>query len=258
MITIKTDTEIELMRQSSQMVAKALAEVAKLIKPGVTTLQLDQCAEAFIRDNGAVPAFLGYGGFPNTLCTSVNEVIVHGIPSNTPLRDGDIVSVDCGVLLNGFYGDSAYTFAVGEVAPEVQRLMTTTKESLFKAIEIVKQGCRVGDIGHTIQTYCQSKGYSVVREMIGHGVGRSLHEEPEVPNYGKRGSGPLLKKGMVIAIEPMINLGRKELVIEKDGWTARTKDRKHSAHYEHTVAVCEHGADVLSTFEYVEKALKDN
>jgi methionyl aminopeptidase len=256
MIFLKSDDEIELLRESNQIVAKTLAEVAKLIKPGVTTAQLDKIAEEFIRDNGGVPGFLGYHGYPNTLCTSVNEQVVHGIPSDKViLQDGDIVSVDCGVYKNEFHGDSAYTFCVGEVKPEIVALLKATKESLYKGIENAIEGKRLGDLGNAIQTYCEERGYSVVREMIGHGVGRKLHEAPEVPNYGKKGNGIMLKSGMTIAIEPMINMGSRNLVFEKDGWTTRTIDRKPSAHFEHSVVVRKGKADILSTFEYIEQVL---
>ena len=255
MIYLKTDEEIELLRESNLLVGMTLGELAKWIAPGITTLKLDKIAEEFIRDHGAVPGFLGYGGFPNTLCVSVNEQIVHGIPSNYELKDGDIVSIDCGTVKNGFNGDSAYTFCVGEVAYDVRRLLKTTKESLYLGIEQAVEGKRVGDISNAVQTYCEKKGYSVVRELCGHGVGKRLHEDPEVPNYGRRGCGPLLKSGMVIAIEPMINLGSRNIVIERDGWTTRTQDRKPSAHFEHTVAVREGKADILSSFKYVEEVL---
>lgn len=255
MIYLKTDEEIELLRESNLLVGMTLGELAKWIAPGITTLKLDKIAEEFIRDHGAVPGFLGYGGFPNTLCVSVNEQIVHGIPSNYELKDGDIVSIDCGTVKNGFNGDSAYTFCIGEVAYDVRRLLKTTKESLYLGIEQAVEGKRVGDISNAVQTYCEKKGYSVVRELCGHGVGKRLHEDPEVPNYGRRGCGPLLKSGMVIAIEPMINLGSRNIVIERDGWTTRTRDRKPSAHFEHTVAVREGKADILSSFKYVEEVL---
>ena len=255
MIYLKTDEEIELLRESNLLVGMTLGELAKWIAPGITTLKLDKIAEEFIRDHGAVPGFLGYGGFPNTLCVSVNEQIVHGIPSNYELKDGDIVSIDCGTVKNGFNGDSAYTFCVGEVAYDVRRLLKTTKESLYLGIEQAVEGKRVGDISNAVQTYCEKKGYSVVRELCGHGVGKRLHEDPEVPNYGRRGCGPLLKSGMVIAIEPIINLGSRNIVIERDGWTTRTRDRKPSAHFEHTVAVREGKADILSSFKYVEEVL---
>ncbi|MDR1679547.1 MAG: type I methionyl aminopeptidase [Prevotellaceae bacterium] len=258
MTFLKTDEQIELQRISNQIVAKALAEVAKIIAPGVSTSDLDKRAEEFIRDNGAIPSFLGYKGFPATLCTSVNEQIVHGIPSTEVfLKEGDIVSVDCGVFKNGFHGDSAYTFCVGEVSPEILKLLRTTKESLYKGIEQAVEGKRIGDVSYAVQSYCEAAGYSVVREMIGHGVGQHLHEDPEVPNYGRRGSGSKLKQGMVIAIEPMINMGRRELVTEQDGWTARTVDRKPSAHFEHSVAIRKGKADILSTFEYIEQVLGD-
>lgn len=256
MIYLKSDEEIELLRESNQIVAKTLAELAKIIKPGVTTLELDKRAEEFIRDMGGVPGFLGYGGFPGSICTSVNDQIVHGIPSaDVVLKEGDIISVDCGVLKNGFHGDSAYTFCVGEVAPEVKELLRTTKKSLYKGIEQAFEGRRIGDIASGVQVYCEERGYSVVREMVGHGVGRSLHESPEVPNYGRKGNGILLKSGMTIAIEPMINLGTRRLVFEKDGWTTRTADGKPSAHFEHSIAVRQGKADVLSSFEYIEQVI---
>jgi len=256
MIFLKSDEEIELLRISNQIVAKTLAELAKLIQPGVSTEQLDKIAEEFIRDNGAVPGFLGYSGYPKSICTSVNEQVVHGIPSEKAiLQDGDIVSVDCGVYKNGFHGDSAYTFCVGDVKPEIVDLLRTTKESLYKGIEQAQEGKRLGDVGHAIQSHCEAHGYSVVREMIGHGVGRKLHEAPEVPNYGRKGNGIMLKSGMTIAIEPMINMGSRNLVFEKDGWTTRTIDRKPSAHFEHSIAIRRGKADILSTFEYIEQVL---
>ena len=212
MIYLKTDEEIELMRNANQLVGKTLAEVAKYIAPGVSTLKLDQIAEEFIRDNGAVPAFLGYGGFPNSICTSVNEQVVHGIPSSKMiLKEGDIISVDCGTVLDGFVGDSAYTCCVGEVGPAVKKLLATTKESLYLGIQAAIEGRRLGDISNAVQTYCEAHNYSVVRELVGHGIGRNMHEEPEVPNYGRRGCGPLLKSGMCICIEPMINMGSKNV-----------------------------------------------
>ncbi len=259
MIYLKTDDEIALMRESNLLVGKTLGEVARWIAPGVTTLRLDQIAEEFIRDNGGIPGFKGYGGFPFTLCISVNENIVHGFPSSYVLREGDIVSVDCGAIVGGYNGDSAYTFPVGEVAPEIMALLKTTKESLYLGVEKAVAGNRIGDISNAVQTYCEARGYSVVRELCGHGIGRKLHEDPEVPNYGRRGCGPLLKKGMCIAIEPMINLGSRNIVIERDGWTTRTRDRKPSAHYEHTVAITENGAaEILSSFDYVEEVLGEN
>lgn len=257
MIFLKTEEEIELLRISNQLVGKTHGEVAKYIAPGVSTLKLDQVAEEFIRDNGAIPAFKGYGDFPNTLCVSVNDMVVHGIPSSYELRDGDIVSVDCGVLKNGFFGDSAYTFAVGEIAPEVEALLKVTKESLYKGIEAAIENQRLGDVGYAIQKHCEDHGYSVVREMVGHGIGKNLHEDPQVPNYGKRGRGTKLKEGMVLAIEPMINLGKRNIKIESDGWTAKTTDGKASAHFEHSVVVRKGKAEILSTFEFIEEALKE-
>lgn len=259
MIYLKTDEEIELLRISNQIVAKTLAEIAKIVQPGVTTGYLNKIAEEYIRDNDAVPGFLGYSGFPKSLCTSVNEQVVHGIPSDDViLQEGDIVSVDCGVYKNGFHGDSAYTFCVGEVKPEIRDLLKVTKESLYLGIEQAIEGKRIGDLGYAIQSHCEKHGYSVVREMIGHGVGRNLHEAPEVPNYGRRGNGIVLKSGMTIAIEPMINLGVRQLVFENDGWTTRTRDRKVSAHFEHSVAVRQGKADILSTFQYIEEVLGNN
>lgn len=252
-IILKTAEEIELMRHSNRLVGMTLGELSKHIKPGVTTLQLDKIAEQFIRDHGAIPTFLGYNGFPNSICTSVNENVVHGIPNNKPLEDGDVVSIDCGTKLSGFCGDSAYTFCVGDVSPEVKQLLKVTEESLYKGIEMAVTGNRIGDISSTIQKYCESKGYSVVRELVGHGIGREMHEAPEVPNYGRRGVGPLLKDGMCIAIEPMINMGSKNVVFENDGWTVRTRDRKASAHFEHTVAIKNGKAEILSTFEFIEQ-----
>ncbi len=257
MIYIKTDEEVELQRKSSLLVGKTLAEVAKIIRPGVTTIELDKVAETFIRDNGAEPGFKGYGGFPATLCISINEEFVHGIPGNREFQDGDIVSIDCGTLMNGFYGDSAYTFAVGEVDEKVLLLLEITKQSLYLGIEQAIVGKRVGDIGHAIQKYVEGFGYSVVRDLVGHGVGRNLHEKPEIPNYGRRGSGIKLKSGMCLAIEPMINLGVKEVVQDTDGWTIRTEDSQPSAHFEHDVVVRSGNADVLSTFEYIEQVLNN-
>jgi methionyl aminopeptidase len=231
--------------------------MAKLIRPGIKTIELDKIAEQYIRDHGGVPGFKGYNGFPFSLCISVNEHVVHGFPSERELKDGDIVSVDCGVLKNGFYGDSAYTFAVGDVKKEIIDLMARTKESLYLGIEAAVAGNRVGDIGYAIQNFVEQFGYSVVRDLVGHGLGKNLHEKPEVPNYGKRGSGPKLKEGMVLAIEPMINLGKKGVVQEKDGWTIRTADRLPSAHYEHDVVIRKGKAEVLSTFEFIEKELNN-
>jgi methionyl aminopeptidase len=253
---IKTAEEVELMRQSNLLVSKTLAEVGKHIRPGVSTEKLDQVAETFIRDQGAVPGFLGYQGYPKTLCTSVNDQVVHGIPSEKViLEEGDLVSVDCGVLLNGFYGDTAFSFEVGEVTPEVRRLLTTTRECLLKGIEQAVDGKRVGDIAFAVQQHAESNGFSVVREMVGHGLGRNMHEAPEVPNYGRGGAGPKLKKGMVICIEPMINMGRRQINQEPDGWTIRAADHLPSAHFELAVAIDKGKADVLSTFTYIEEVL---
>lgn len=257
MLIYRSEEEIEILRRNNLLVSKTLAEVAKLIKPGVTTLELDKRAEEFIRDHGAVPGFLGYGGFPNSLCTSVNDQVVHGIPSDYVLKDGDIISVDCGTYMDGYYGDTAYTFPVGEVSQEVMNLLRTTKESLFKGIENAVAGKRVGDIGYAVQYHAENAGYSVVREMVGHGLGKNMHESPEVPNYGKRGRGVKLNKGLVICIEPMINLGEKYIRQENDGWTIRTVDGKPSAHYELAIVVDKEKADILSTFDYIEEITKN-
>ena len=254
-IRIKTDEEVELMRVSSLLVGRTLAEVAALVKPGATTLQLDAIAEEFIRDNGAEPGFKGYGGFPNTLCTSLNEAVVHGIPNDRPLESGDVISIDCGVLKNEFYGDSAYTFEVGEVDPEIQKLLRVTKECLTLAIGQAVTGKRIGDIGAAVQMHAEANGYGVVRELVGHGLGRELHEAPEVPNYGRRGNGPRLVDGMVLAIEPMINLGTHEILTHEDGWTIVTRDRKVSAHFEHDIVVRKGQADVLSSFLEIEEVI---
>ncbi|GAB4005852.1 type I methionyl aminopeptidase [Spirosoma migulaei] len=252
MIFYRSDDEIALIKISAQVLGKAHAEVAKLIRPGVTTKELDTVAETFIKDNGGIPSFLGYNKFPASLCISVNDVVVHGFPSRYELRDGDIISIDCGVKLNGYHSDSAYTYPVGEVSPAVRRLLVRTKESLYLGLGQAVEGNRVGDIGYAIQTYTEKFGYSVVRELVGHGVGQNLHEAPEVPNYGKRGQGPKLREGMILAIEPMINFGKKGVVQERDGWTIRTVDRKPSAHFEHTVAVRKGKPEILTTFEYIE------
>ena len=258
MIFYKTGEEIERIKKSSLLVGKTLAEVAKIIKPGVTTLDLDKVAEEFIRDNKAIPGFLGYRGFPNTLCTSVNSAVVHGIPNEKPLVDGDIVSVDCGVLMDEFYGDSAYTFEVGEVSDKIKKLLQVTKESLDLAVEQTRSGNRIGDIGFVVQNHAESNGYGVVRELVGHGLGKSLHEKPEVPNYGKKGRGYKMKPGLVLAIEPMINLGKKEITQLDDGWTILTKDNLPSAHFEHNVAISRDGSpEVLSSFEEIEKVLNN-
>tara|TARA_B110000211_G_scaffold90794_2_gene106016 strand:- start:2287 stop:3060 length:774 start_codon:yes stop_codon:yes gene_type:complete len=256
MIHYRSEDEIDLIRESSLLVAKTHAEISALIIPGVTTLQFDTIAEEFIRDNGGVPAFKGYGGFPNTLCASLNEQVVHGIPNDNPLKNGDIISMDCGVVMNGYYGDSAYTYEVGEVSEKVKNLLLRTKESLYLGIDQAISGNRIGDIGFAIQRHVEQFGYGVVREMVGHGVGENLHEDPQVPNYGKRGRGIKLKEGMVIAIEPMINLGTKNIKQLSDGWTVITTDRKYSAHFEHTIVVRKGKAEVLSSFDEIEKRLK--
>lgn len=256
MIFFKTEEEIELLRESNLLVGMTLGEMAKHIRPGISTLELDTIAEEFIRSHGAVPGFLGYNRFPNTLCISVNDEVVHGIPSSGRiLKDGDIVSIDCGTLKNGFYGDSAYTFEVGEVDEEVRKLLRVTKESLYKGIEKAVAGLRIGDIGHAVQAHCETNGFSVVREMVGHGVGHELHEEPMVPNYGRQGQGVKLKEGMVIAVEPMVNLGKRHIFVDSDGWTIHTRDRMPSAHFEHTMAIGKGDADILSSFKYVEEIL---
>jgi methionyl aminopeptidase len=255
MLYLKTDEEIGLLKESNMLVSRTLAEIASFIRPGITTLYLDKKAESFIRDNGATPAFKGYGGFPNTLCTSVNDEVVHGIPSDYILKEGDIISVDCGVILNGWYGDSAYTFPVGEIKEEVRRLLDYTRASLEEGVRLAVAGNRVGDISFAVQTKAESGGYSVVRELVGHGLGTKLHEQPEVPNYGKQGTGPKMEKGLVICIEPMINSGSKETFQMSDGWTIKTADGKPSAHFEYAVAVDKGSADVLSTFEFIDKVL---
>lgn len=251
----KTEEEIELIRESSLLIGKTFAVLAPMIQPGVTTLQLDKVADEFIRDNDGFPGFFGYNGYPNSICASVNNAVVHGIPSDKPLESGDIVSVDIGVLKNGFFGDSAYTFAVGKISPEVQQLLDVTKKSLQLAIEQAVAGKRIGDIGYAVQQYTESFGFGVVRDLVGHGVGRNLHEAPEVPNYGRRGQGMQLLPGLVLAIEPMINMGTKHVKQLKDGWTIVTADGKPSAHFEHTVVVRKDKAEVLSTFELIEQAL---
>lgn len=256
MLKGKTEEEIELIKESSLLVGKTLGELAKVIKPGITPLALDKIAFEFIRDHKAQPGFLNYNGFPNSLCVSINAAVVHGIPTNMPLKDGDIISVDCGVLKDGYYGDSAYTFAVGEIKPEVQNLLDTTKRCLHLGIASAIAGARIGDIGFAVQNEAEKNGFGVVRELVGHGLGKKLHEAPEVPNFGKRGRGAQLVEGLVIAIEPMINLGKKEVVQLKDGWTILTADGKPSAHFEHTIVVRKGSPEILSTFEYIEENLK--
>ena len=258
MINIKSDAEVELLRQANLLVSATHAAIVPLMKPGVSTAQIDATAETFIRDHGAIPGFKGYQGYPATLCISVNDQVVHGIPSEKViLKEGDIVSVDCGVYLNGFHGDSAYTFEIGEVKPDVQQLLRITRESLFLGIDKAVVGNRIGDIGHAVQQHAEQSGFSVVREMVGHGVGRNLHEAPEVPNYGKRNSGVKLKNGMVLAIEPMINQGKRFIFQDADGWTIRTSDGSWSAHFEHSVVVRPGKADILSDFSIIDEALKN-
>lgn len=254
-VIIKSAEEIELIRESSILVSKTHAEIAKIIGEGVTTKKLNEVAEEFIRDNGGVPAFLNYNGFPYTLCISLNDQVVHGFPSDYVLKAGDIVSVDCGVVKNKFFGDSAYTFSIGEIDAEIQKLLDVTKESLYLGIEKAVAGNRIGDIAYAVQDHAEKNGFGVVRELVGHGVGFKLHEKPEVPNYGKRGTGMKLEEGMVLAIEPMINAGRAGVKFWDDGWTVSTTDKKPSAHFEHTVAVKKGKADILSTFEYIEEVL---
>ena len=255
MIKIKNSEEIEIMRESALVVSRTLGILAKEVKPGVTTLFLDKIAEEYIRSQGAIPGFLGLYDFPNTLCMSPNSQVVHGIPNNNPLQEGDIISIDCGALKNGFYGDHAYTFAVGEIEEETRKLLEVTKQSLYEGIRQLKVGNRVGDVGYAIQKYCEDRGYGVVRELVGHGLGRKMHEDPEMPNYGKRGRGKKLMNGMVVAIEPMINLGTHRINHLSDGWTILTQDGKPSAHFEHDIAIVDGKPELLSTFKYIYDAL---
>ncbi len=258
-IIYKTQEEIELIRASCLLVCKTLAEIASMLKPGIIDSDLDKRAEEFILDHHAKPGFKGYGGFPATLCMSINAEVVHGIPSNRILQDGDVISIDCGVYMNSFYGDAAYTFALGDVAEDTMNLLRVTKESLYLGIQQAYHGKRIGDISAAIQNHCQRKHkFGVVRELVGHGVGRNLHESPEVPNFGRSGRGPILKEGLVIAIEPMINLGTRRVKQSKDGWTIITRDNKPSAHYEHTIAVGKHKADILSDHQIIEQTIKNN
>lgn len=257
MIYLKTPEEIETMRSSSDLVSRVLGEVARWIEPGISTRKLDTIAREFILDNGGKPACLGYEGFPGTLCIEVNDTVVHGFPSDYILRDGDIIGVDTVVEKDGFMGDSCYTFAVGTVSEDKLALMRTTKESLYKGIEAAKIGARIGDISNAVQTYCEHRGYSLVREMTGHGIGRSMHESPEVPNYGRRGIGPRIQNGMCFCIEPMVNMGSRNIVIGSDGWECRTRDHKPSAHYEHTLAMLNDKLEILTTFDYIQEAIPD-
>ena len=252
MISYKTKEEIEKLRVANQLVGKAHGEVSKIIKPGITSLAIDKVVEEVIRDNGGEPAFLGYGGFPNSACISINDAVVHGIPTADELKEGDIISVDIGSVVDGYYGDSAYTYAVGEISEADQKLLDATKESLYRGIEAAKIGNRIGDIGFAVQNYIEKEnGMHCVRDLVGHGVGTSLHEDPEVPNYGRRGNGLKLQEGLVIAIEPMVNIGTRSVVQESDGWTIRTRDKSNSAHFEHTIAITKDGPDILSTFEFI-------
>ncbi len=257
-IYLKTEEEIELMREANLLVGEVLAEVGKAIKPGVTTLQLDRIAEEYIRDNGATPTFKGFpnpcgGPFPASICTSVNDEVVHGVPTDRPLQEGDIVSIDCGTLLKGYNGDSCYTFCVGEVSEDVRELLKTTKEALYLGIEAARQGRRIGDIGYAVQTHCEAKGYGVVREFVGHGIGKKMHEDPPVPNYGRRGEGKQIKSGLCLAIEPMITQGSYKISLMPDGWTVKTQDGKVAAHFEHTVAIHQGKVDILSSFAKIEE-----
>ena len=256
MVFYKSEEEIALIRESAQILGKAHGLVAENIKEGITTLSLDKIAEEFIRDSGGIPSFKGYNGFPYSLCISVNEAVVHGFPGNYVIKSGDVISIDCGVKFKNYHSDSAYTHGIGEVDPEVKKLLAKTKESLLLGIEKAIVGNRMGDVASTIQQHVEREGLSVVRELVGHGIGKNLHEAPEVPNYGKRGQGLKLQSGLVIAIEPMVNLGTKNIVQENDGWTIRTRDRKPSAHFEHTIVVRKDKPEILTTFEYIEKALK--
>ncbi|MDE5739288.1 MAG: type I methionyl aminopeptidase [Bacteroidaceae bacterium] len=260
MVYLKTDEEVELLRAANLLVGQTLSELARVIKPGVTTKQLDAIADTFIRDHGAIPTFKGYpnsngDSFPASICTSVNHQVVHGIPNDIPLQEGDIVSIDCGTQLNGYCGDSCYTFVVGTISPEVQALLTTTKEALYKGIEQAVVGHRLGDISYAVQSHCEAQGYGVVREFVGHGIGKEMHEAPQVPNYGRRGNGMLLKSGLCIAIEPMITMGAKAVYMQQDHWGIITRDKKPAAHFEHTVCVRKGQADILSSFEEIEKVL---
>ena len=253
MIIYKNSEEIEHVRESALLVSKTLGELKKYIFPGAIPLDLDKIAETYIRDHGGEPGFLGMYGFPNSLCISINEQVVHGIPNNTPLQNGDIISIDCGVLKNNYYGDHAYTFTVGEVEKKVKKLLEVTKESIYRGIEKLKVGNRIGDISSEIQQYTESHGYGVVRELVGHGLGKNLHEEPDIPNFGTENTGPKIENGLVVAIEPMINLGGKDVEQASDGWTIITKDRQPSAHFEHNIAVIDGKPNILSTFDFIEK-----
>ena len=255
MVWLKNGDEVALMRTSNRLVGQTLGFVSEIIRPGITTKWLNDQAETFIRDHNALPAFLNYNGFPASLCISINDKVVHGIPSGEIIREGDIVSVDCGVLKNGFYGDSAYTFAIGEISEKVRHLLRVTRDCLYRGIEKAVSGNRIGDISHAVQSYAEENGFSVVRELVGHGIGRHLHEKPEVPNFGRQGHGMKMKKGLVIAIEPMINMGKKEVYQWSDGWTISTVDKQPSAHFEHTVVVGDNGPEILSTFDFIKNEI---
>lgn len=257
MIYLKTPEELEMMRKASLLVSQTLGEVAKWVRPGVSTKKIDEIAEQFIRDNGGTPACKGYHGFPGTLCVEVNDTVVHGFPSGYELREGDIVGFDTVVELNGFMGDSCYTFAVGEISPEKHQLCKTTKESLYEGISACRVGGRIGDISNAVQSYCERRNYSVVREMCGHGIGKSMHESPEVPNYGRKGIGPVIRNGMCICIEPMINMGSRNIVIDRNGWECRTRDHKPSAHFEHTIAIVDDRVEIMTTFDYIHAVVTD-
>lgn len=256
-IYLKSEEEADIIRRNGVILGKTHAEVAKALDEGITTKQLDLIAEEYIKDNKGIPSFKGYGGFPASLCISVNDVVVHGIPSNRVLKNGDIVSIDCGVFKDGYHADSAYTYVIGETTADVIELLKSTKESLYEGITKIKPGNRIGDLSYAIQSYNEDRGYGLVRELVGHGVGKSLHEAPEVPNFGRRGNGPRMQKGMVLAVEPMVTLGKRFIVQENDGWTIRTEDRKTAAHYEHTVFVTKSGYEILTTFEYLEEVLRE-
>lgn len=256
MIFYKTKEEIALVRESALVLSKAHGEVAKIVKPGVKTIDLDKVAEEYIKDNGGLPSFKGYNNFPNSLCISVNDEVVHGIPNDYELKEGDIVSIDCGVYYKGFHSDCAYTYAIGNVRNDYRKLLEVTKESLYIGLAQVKSGGRIGDISFAIQNFVEKNNFSVIRELVGHGLGKSLHESPEVPNFGKRGRGTLLRNGLVIAIEPMVNLGKRNIVQSNDGWTIKTVDHKPSAHFEHTVALIDGKCEILTTFEFIERVYK--
>lgn len=258
MIYLKTEEEIEYLRECNRIVSMTHAEIARVIKPGISTITIDKLADEFIRDSGAVPGFLNYSGFPNSVCISVNDVVVHGIPNKNTLKDGDVVSIDIGASKNGFHGDSCYTFEVGSVTEDVKNLLNVTRESLYKGIEMATAGNRIGDIGYAVQQHAEKAGFGVVRELVGHGIGKNLHEDPEVPNFGRKGTGPKLQAGMCIAVEPMITMGKRFIRQEKDGWTIRTIDHKPAAHFEHSIAITNNKADILSDFSIIDNEVVKN